>query len=74
MLQAVSAGTGDHFIPFLENPHLVPADIIADAIVARLKQSDCVENGWILDGFPTRAKDSTFLKENGIHPNRFIDN
>ena len=31
---------------------LVPDDVIVGIIVERLKQDDCIQQGWLLDGFP----------------------
>jgi adenylate kinase family enzyme len=49
-----------------------PPELIREAIVQRLKQNDCRKNGWVLDGFPNRAKDAEYLEENGIFPNRLL--
>ena len=70
MREAVSAGRGESFLPFLDQPNFAPSEMIALEIVERLKQKDCVENGWILEGFPIKMQDAIFLKERGITPNR----
>lgn len=70
MREAVSAGRGESFLPFLDQPNFAPSEMIAGAIAERLKQKDCVENGWILEGFPIKMQDAIFLKERGITPNR----
>jgi adenylate kinase len=31
---------------------MVPDDIIIPLIEARIKQSDCKVNGWVMEGFP----------------------
>jgi adenylate kinase len=70
MREAVSAGIGESFLPFLDQPNSAPSEMVAHAIVERLKQKDCKENGWVLEGFPIKMQDIAFLKDNGITPNR----
>ena len=36
----------------LEKGEDIPDEVILRLIDARLKQSDCIVNGWVLDGFP----------------------
>jgi adenylate kinase family enzyme len=41
-----------------------------DAIAARLRQPDCVNNGWVLEGFPTNKAQLSALQKYDISPNR----
>lgn len=70
MQQAVSAGVGSKYLPYLEQPNSVPQDLILPAIIERIKRKDCSERGWVLDGFPIRTQEAVALKESGIEPNR----
>lgn len=51
---------------------LVPDEIICSLIEARIKQSDCKLNGWVLDGFPKTIQQITVLKAMKIKPSRVI--
>ncbi|KAJ3305969.1 hypothetical protein HDV03_000811 [Kappamyces sp. JEL0829] len=72
ILQAISAGVGEQFVPFLDNLNLAPQDLVAELVMNRLKQNDCQERGWVLDGFPVRHKDMLLFKEDEVYPNRVI--
>jgi adenylate kinase len=37
---------------YIDRGDLVPDDITIPMILNRLKEDDCTENGWLLDGFP----------------------
>jgi adenylate kinase len=71
ILRAISNGSGERFLPYLENLHLVPTDVLGLAICQRLKEKDCSEKGWILDGFPVIAEEAQLLSDHGITPNRY---
>lgn len=51
---------------------LVPDEIICSLVEARIKQSDCKLNGWVLDGFPKTIQQITVLKAMKIKPTRVI--
>lgn len=72
ILRAISAGYGEQFLPFLENPHSIPCEVLGEAIASRLKEEDCLTRGWILDGYPLTQDDAQVLKDFGINPNRYI--
>ncbi len=36
----------------LKNNRGMPDEVLMKCISERLKQSDCVVNGWVIDGFP----------------------
>jgi adenylate kinase len=46
----------------MEKGELVPDEIVAGMVKARLKQPDC-QNGFILDGFPRTIKQAELLEE-----------
>jgi adenylate kinase len=39
-------------------------------IVEKLNSSECQNNGWILDGYPSSEKEARELEKHGIKPNR----
>jgi len=44
----------------------VPDEIICDMVLVRLKEKDCVLNGWILDGFPRTVPQVHYLNQANI--------
>lgn len=54
------------------NPDTVPESTLTDLIINRLKKQDCVDNGWVLDGFPTTESQIVQLRVAGITPNRVL--
>ena len=51
---------------------LVSDDLITGVICDRLKEADCVEKGWLLDGFPrTKAQAEALSKAGGV-PDCFV--
>ena len=51
---------------------LVSDELITGVICDRLKEADCIEKGWLLDGFPrTRAQADALTKAGGI-PDCFL--
>lgn len=45
---------------FMERGELVPDELITALVTTRLAQPDCLESGWLLDGYPrTAAQAST---------------
>ncbi|KAI9360335.1 adenylate kinase-domain-containing protein, partial [Zopfochytrium polystomum] len=58
--------------PFIHKPDEVPSNIMSDLVIRRLKRPDCVQKGWILEGFPNTRQDADFLASHDIVPNRVI--
>jgi adenylate kinase len=50
---------------------IVNEDFMIDLIVKRLKQRDCINNGWVLEGFPNNLRQAEELAKHQITPNRF---
>lgn len=46
----------------------LPDELMISLLQKRLAMRDCVENGWILEGFPKTLKQARLLVENGISP------
>ena len=57
---------------FMDNGQLVPDELITNVVCARLKQKDCAEKGWLLDGFPRTMSQAEALKGAGMNPDCFI--
>jgi adenylate kinase len=68
---AVKAGTpvGLEAKGYMDSGKLVPDSTIINVIVERLKESDCVEKGWLLDGFPRTGAQAEALAAAGAVPN-----
>lgn len=49
---------------------LAPLPLLVEAIALRLKKNDCVNNGWVLEGFPTNKAQADALLQIDIVPNR----
>ena len=54
---------------YMDKGELVPDSTIIGIVVARLHEVDCVEHGWLLDGFPRTEAQAIALREAGIEPN-----
>ena len=55
LLQA-RASAGDTLLQeALQGTGLVPDSVYLDAVAQRIQEQDCVESGWLLDGFPHTA-------------------
>ncbi|CAE7298472.1 ak8 [Symbiodinium natans] len=55
----------------------VPPDYLSDEeacalIAARLRKTDCVRKGWVLDGFPKTRAQAEFLRQAHLWPSRVI--
>lgn len=57
---------------FMDKGDLVPDDLIINMISRRLKEPDCTEKGWLLDGFPRTASQAQFMQEAGIRANAVL--
>lgn len=57
---------------YMEEGLLVPDELVIGICVERLKQEDCVKNGWLLDGFPRTGSQAATMKEKGLMPDLFL--
>lgn len=40
---------------YMDSVKLVPDQLVTEMLFARLSESNCTQNGWLLDGFPRRG-------------------
>ncbi|KAI9351517.1 P-loop containing nucleoside triphosphate hydrolase protein [Obelidium mucronatum] len=59
-------------LDYIHCPDETPDDLITHLIIKRLQRSDCVNQGWVLEGYPNTKAQATALKDKGIVPNRLI--
>ena len=52
LLQAKSAAGDEALQSILQGGGLVPDSMYIDAVRERLHHHDCLQSGWLLDGFP----------------------
>ena len=57
---------------FMDAGQLVPDELIINVICERLKQEDCLKQGWLLDGFPRTKAQADALSAAGMVPDTFI--
>lgn len=71
---AVSAGSeiGKQAKEFMDAGKLVPDEVIIGVVKDRLDGSDCVEKGWLLDGFPRTPAQAEALADAGVSADCFI--
>jgi len=53
----------------MEAGGLVPDDVICSIVLDRLKEQDCTEKGWLLDGFPRTQTQALALEDAGFVAN-----
>lgn len=71
---AVVAGTdvGKQAKDFMDAGKLVPDEVIIGIVKDRLNESDCLESGWLLDGFPRTLAQAEALADAGVTADCFI--
>jgi adenylate kinase len=57
---------------FLAKGELVPSVIVISLVERRLKESDCIVNGWIMDGFPKTIEQVSLLTQMKIAPTKVV--
>jgi adenylate kinase len=57
---------------YMERGALVPDEIITQLVMDRISEPDCLEKGWILDGYPRTPGQAEALKKLGIIPDLVI--
>merc|ERR1719272_309933 len=51
---------------------IVPDEVIIGIIIDRLAETDCKEQGWLLDGFPRTAAQAEALADAGVSADCFL--
>jgi adenylate kinase len=71
---AVAAGTevGKQAKDFMDAGKLVPDEVIIGVVKDRLEEQDCIECGWLLDGFPRTPAQAEALASAGVTADCFI--
>mmetsp|Transcript_29459 Transcript_29459/g.80947 ORF Transcript_29459/g.80947 Transcript_29459/m.80947 type:complete len:295 (-) Transcript_29459:619-1503(-) len=71
---AVAAGTevGKLAREFMDSGKLVPDEVIIGVVRDRLAEEDCVQQGWLLDGFPRTPAQAEALAEAGVSADCFV--
>ena len=75
----ISEGTelGKKAKEYMDKGALVPDELVIDLLTSRLDEPDCVENGFLLDGFPRTLSQaealSNYLTSKGIQIDRVIN-
>ena len=69
---AAAAGTEVGILAkeFMDSGKLVTDDIIIGVVKERLAQADCLEKGWLLDGFPRTRAQADALSDAGAFARR----
>jgi adenylate kinase len=57
---------------FMDNGELVPDQIVIDLVAEKLQTKECLERGWLLDGFPRTVEQAMSLTALGAKPDAFI--
>jgi len=57
---------------FMDRGELVPDEVIIGVVKERLAAPDCVERGWLLDGFPRTKAQAEALENLGVAPCAFV--
>lgn len=57
---------------YMDKGILVPDSLIIDLVKQRLLQADCVEKGWLLDGFPRTRSQALAMQSAGVLPDKFV--
>jgi adenylate kinase len=52
----------------LERGEEIPDEVVLRQVDARLKESDCQVNGWVLDGFPQNEAQIQLLRASKVRP------
>lgn len=57
---------------YVDTPDDAPEEILIDLIANRLRMTEAVNKGWILEGYPKTESQAAKLKDKQIIPNRVI--
>lgn len=53
-------------------PEYVPDEDLCEKVARRLKDTDCMRKGWVLDGFPKTESQAEFLRRAHLWPTRLV--
>eukprot|EP00002_Diphylleia_rotans_P021325 TRINITY_DN4154_c0_g1_i5.p1 TRINITY_DN4154_c0_g1~~TRINITY_DN4154_c0_g1_i5.p1 ORF type:complete len:1460 (-),score=380.85 TRINITY_DN4154_c0_g1_i5:64-4398(-) len=59
---------GDEVRRHLHHGLLIDDELCVRALKARIQSRDCLERGWIVDGFPVTEAHQQYLHKHGVHP------
>jgi len=57
---------------YMDSGKLVPDEVIIGVVKDRLQKTDCIQSGWLLDGFPRTPAQAEALAAQGITADCFI--
>lgn len=71
---AVAAGSplGMEAKAYMDAGQLVPDDVVIDLVADKLSSPECMEKGWLLDGFPRTAVQAEALAYEGAVVDSFV--
>ncbi|PFH31574.1 adenylate kinase [Besnoitia besnoiti] len=55
-----------------EKGDLLPQDILLPVLLNRLRQADCAQRGWVLEGFPQTSSQAEWLRHARLTPTQLI--
>ena len=67
-LPEMSDLTSKRALALLQEGRTLPDDLLVDIIVSRLQMRDCLQNGFVLDGFPQTRSQAERLTARGVVP------
>lgn len=57
---------------YLDSGESLPDELLGQLIYEKIHQHDCLENGWVLDGYPSTSSQAEILCSHGIECDLFI--
>ena len=72
ILKEIALGTeqGGALKAYINAPEAAPPGLLAEVVAKHLKAKECVDNGFVLDGFPLTKADADYLSSAGVILNR----
>ena len=59
---------GEQMQRFLDSGESIPDDLLETVILARLRETDCRDKGWVMDGWPRTPEQAQRLVDEGLCP------
>mmetsp|Transcript_15147 Transcript_15147/g.23048 ORF Transcript_15147/g.23048 Transcript_15147/m.23048 type:complete len:183 (-) Transcript_15147:705-1253(-) len=66
------SGIGALAKKYMSEGRLLPDDVVIEIVLERIKQRDCRERGFLLDGFPRTQRQARALAEHHVDVDAFI--